>query len=232
MSLRGNSVPLDCPSLVRGCSLWREVCGVYSFADPIVFPGLLIWTPPYSCSCWSVCLQWSLPCSPLSLSTYLFMSYAFIFIFGYCPGIVKSLQPAQPVGTRPGICSMAVRARRQGQRVNGYKGSHHTSWLLDTLCYSCIGFVSVPLLPSTPPGQGGRSRAFPRRVMAEFCQEYRNFVLMHLDIRYPNIQTSGNWKDVIFLPVELTNMGRLQILERTWFWPAQAACAYHFVGRE
>lgn len=25
---------------------------------------------------------------------------------------------------------------------------------------------------------------------------------------------------------------KLQVLERTWFWSAQAACAYHFVGRE
>lgn len=25
---------------------------------------------------------------------------------------------------------------------------------------------------------------------------------------------------------------KLQILERTWFWSAQTACAYHFVGRE
>lgn len=121
MSLRGSSVPsLSIPGAwmlpLKG-GLW-----VYSSAHPSVFPGLLIWKPLQSCSCWSVCPWCSLHCPALlcpSHLTCLFHVHLYLYLSRDC----EILEPAQPVGTRPGICSMAVKARCQGQRVNGIRGA-------------------------------------------------------------------------------------------------------------
>lgn len=190
MSLSSNSVLLVCPSLVRGCSLWREVFGVYSSADPTLFPGLLIWKPPRAA-------VHSAPCSPLSLSPYLFISYA--FTFGYCPEIVKSLQPAQPVGTRPGTCPVAVQQGTRGKESVGIRGATLQAGCQTPCAAPALVLFLCPFSLQPSQDRGGMGRAFPRIVMAEFCQEGRNFVLMQpRHHSKPNTQTSGNWRNVRF----------------------------------
>lgn len=93
-----------------------------------------------------------------------------------------------------------------------------------------------------PPGQGGMSRALPRIVMAKFCQEYRNFnaastsgtpTLKHQEIEGMSGSPSRVNQHGMYNLYRYTVLQRtLQILERTWISYAQAACAYHFVGRE
>lgn len=174
--------------------LKRGFWGIF-FCWPHSLSWIAYLKPPQSCCGWSMCPQCSLlSFVPLTLPVYFMCIYIWL-LSRDCEILTASTACGYQAWNLPCGCT----ARYQGKESVGIRGATLQAGCQTPCAAPALVLFLCPFSLQPSQDRGGMGRAFPRIVMAEFCQECRNFVLMQpRHHSKPNTQTSGNWRNVRF----------------------------------